>query len=118
METRREKTLGRHASVFLREDMGNDPFLAIGMVSAPQNFERRRSVRRDMLDLPSVRTGAIVFRFLLGRVSPMARFVFGSYEEFQAECTHNGDVLLLNSLNGFITADPTVPARTQVTSRR
>jgi len=81
-------------------EMANDPFLAIGMVSAPQNFERRRSVRRDMLDLPSVRAGAIVFRFLLGRVSPKARFVFGSFEEFQAECTHNRDVLLLNSLDG------------------
>lgn len=70
------------------------------MVSAPHNFERRRSVRRDMLDLPSVRDGATVFRFLLGRVTSKTTFMFGSFQEFQAECTHHGDVLLLNSLDG------------------
>ena len=43
--------------------MPADPFLAIGMVSAPQNFERRRSVRRDMLDLPSIRDGVLVTLF-------------------------------------------------------
>ena len=77
-----------------------DPFLALGMVSAPANFERRQVVRRDMLDLPSVRGGAVVFRFLLGRVAPSARLRWGSHQELQAEESSSLDVLLLDALDG------------------
>lgn len=87
--------------------MPADPFLAIGMVSAPHNFERRRSVRRDMLDLPSIRNGVLVFRFLLGQVAPSEKFAtprgtfaFGSLQELQAEVAHHPDVVLLDTLDG------------------
>ena len=77
-----------------------EPFLALGMVSAPHNFERRRSVRRDMLDLASVRTGVLIFRFLLGHVLPKARFVFGSLGEFHNETARFSDMLMLDTLDG------------------
>lgn len=80
--------------------MPADPFLAIGMVSAPHNFERRKSVRRDMLDLPSVRDGVLVFRFLLGQVTSRERFRFGSLKELRAEVAHHTDVVLLDTLDG------------------
>ena len=80
--------------------MRADPFLAIGMVSAPQNFERRRVVRRDMLDLPAVRVGVLLFRFLLGQVPPSARFDFGSLEELHAEVAHQPDVLVMDAIDG------------------
>ena len=80
--------------------MPADPFLAIGMVSAPHNFERRRSVRRDMLDLPSIRDGVLVFRFLLGQVASSKRFAFGSLKELHAEVAHHPDVVLLDTLDG------------------
>ena len=80
--------------------MPADPFLAIGMVSAPHNFERRRSVRRDMLDLPSIRDGVLVFRFLLGQVTSSERFMFGSLKELHAEVAHQPDVVLLDTLDG------------------
>ena len=77
------------------------------MVSAPHNFERRRSVRRDMLDLPSVRDGVILFRFLLGQVPPTSRLRWGSHAELQAEASHlpgspssPSDVLMLDTLDG------------------
>ena len=80
--------------------MPANPFIAIGMVSAPQNFERRRSVRRDMLDLPSIRDGVLVFRFLLGQVnSSSEQFRFGSLEELRAE-VRQPDVVLLDTLDG------------------
>ena len=80
--------------------MPANPFIAIGMVSAPQNFERRRSVRRDMLDLPSIHDGVLVFRFLLGQVnSSSEQFHFGSLEELRAE-VRQPDVVLLDTLDG------------------
>ena len=80
--------------------MPADPFLAIGMVSAPRNFERRRAVRRDMLDLPTIRDGVLVFRFLLGQVLHGRRFDFGSLQELHAEVADQTDVVLLDTLDG------------------
>ena len=79
------------------------PYLAIGMVVAPFNFERRDLARATMLQYEDVRDGAIAFRFVLGSaVRPKHDNSETTQLETQLrqELSTHTDVVVVDALDG------------------
>ena len=82
----------------------DDPFLAIGMVVSPFNFDRRALVRDTMLRYEPVIDGAIAFRFILGSaVRPHGRDAANASSlesQLRRELRTRSDIVVVDALDG------------------
>ncbi|KAL1496827.1 hypothetical protein AB1Y20_014413 [Prymnesium parvum] len=78
------------------------PLVAMGMVAAPAAALRRDQVRQTMMRYEVVRSGRMVFMFVLGRALPTLRG--GGAEAVVRELTHENkehkDMLVLDAIDG------------------
>ena len=85
--------------------MDDNPFLAMGMVTAPFARGRRDEVRKTMMQLETVRAGRTAFRFIVGDNMPLLeddpKVDFKAKRSaLRAELTGHSDLLQLDSLDG------------------
>ena len=86
----------------------SQPFLALGMVTAPFAFARRTQVRDTMLRYEPVTAGRVAFRFIVGDAlhgsssasKRAAEVPASSRAALTRESTRHGDVAILDALDG------------------